>query len=266
MVLPNEWLLFRDSIRQNGRVLTGQILESAYDLYAKSAVPIESLTGEYSKEEFLLVVDQDGRANGCETRILEQFRQLVEANPSFERWFREGALPPPDQAPDQPGVPVLLAARWLCHLAGLRHQTVEIFLDPPHLDGHTFVQMRSLAKVEAPGALDIPCAGHVSETDEALLSLAKELAEELNLSLSDLDRLHEVCRYISPARENAVLLNEEYRFLYRARLKEESVKRIRFTDGEVAALALFGVDELRAYCVRYPERVASGLGDAILYL
>ena len=63
-------------------------------------------------------------------------------------------------------------------MAGLRHQTVEVFLDPPNLDGHTYVQIRSLDKVEAPGALDIPCAGHISETSDAFLSMAKELEEE----------------------------------------------------------------------------------------
>ena len=84
--------------------------------------------------------------------------------------------------------------------------------------------------------------------------------------MADLDQMHEVCRYISPARENARLLNEEYRYLFRARLKEESIKRIRFSDGEVAALALFRIDELRAYCKTYPDRVATGLADAIQYL
>ena len=103
MNLPTEWLLFRETVRQNGRMLNDEMIRSAYDLFINSAVPLESLTGEYARDEYLLIVDQDGCASGCETNILNLFRLLVEANPSFERWFREGALPPPDLAPDEPG-------------------------------------------------------------------------------------------------------------------------------------------------------------------
>jgi hypothetical protein len=58
-------------------------------------------------------------------------------------------------------------------------------------------------------------------------------------------------------------INNEHRVLYRARLKSEAAARIRFSDGEVAGLSVFAVEELRALVAQYPERVASGLSDAM---
>lgn len=269
--LPGPWQALRDEAEMSNRVLTRAVYEGArrifLDYYAGRMTPA-GLTREYdAKEEFLLVVDEHGRPSRPVRDMIDSFHKTCAEQPEFSRWFREATLPEGEWA----GVPVLLAARWLCHLVGLRHGTVEIFIDPPGLAGHTLVQVRGIDKFEAPGAFDIPSAGHVDGVDSAEESLAKELREELNLTLDQLEELRLLARYNSypPERDEdagaALSVNNEHRVLYRARLKPEAAAGIRFSDGEVAGLAVFSVAELRALARRYPERIASGLGDALEY-
>jgi len=267
--IPTGWAALRELAEVSGRGLSPRIIDACWRLlHTGLAVEQEEpgrLTPEYGKDEYLLVVDRYGQPEGRSAEIVAAWRACYFANRQFGMWFREATLEER---------PVLLAARWLCHLAGLRHQTVEIFIDPPEAAppkvdtpqaAHTLVQVRGMDKVDAPGAFDIPCAGHVSGLDGIEQSLEKELGEELNLRLGDLDDLRELARYISPARQGCYLLDEEYRYLYRAMLKPGAVGQIRFSDGEVGALALFNMVELRRYCQRFPERAASGLSDALGY-
>ncbi len=262
MRLPAPWLALREAVLAEERVLSRTVFEQIRQIfigqYAGRKRTAEVLTREYGREEFLLVVDDQGMASGTSDSSSQVYHDTVAKNPVFGKWFQEANVPETGQ--------VLLAARWLCHLIGLRHRTVEIFIDPPHLEGHTLVQVRGMDKYEAPGAFDIPCAGHVSQADSAAGALRKELAEELNLSIDDLTAMCLVARYNSYTGSlQGECLNNEYRFLYRARLKDNAAKYIRFTDGEVAGLAVFSVLELRALVERFPERIASGLGDAMIY-
>ncbi|MBE0698899.1 MAG: NUDIX domain-containing protein, partial [Anaerolineaceae bacterium] len=217
----------------------------------------------------LLIVGPDGQPVGVEEGLLARFQETVNAHSNMEKWFQVGALRGDFGVADEmPGEPVLLAARWLCHLSGLRHRTVEIFLDLPGVEeGHTLVQVRGMDKIDGPGAFDFPCAGHAVGTETAQEALRKELGEELNLAPEDLEDLHLVARYIHSAHTRTVSLfyNEEYRYLHRARIKPAAVPHIRFHDGEVGALALFNYAELCALAERFPERIASGLGDALGY-
>jgi isopentenyldiphosphate isomerase len=121
-------------------------------------------------------------------------------------------------------------------------------------------------KVEAPAAFDIPCAGHISGVEDADAALRKELAEELGLSFDDLYGIRLITRYnsIHDAGESG-LVNNEHRILYRAKVSSKAAARIRFADGEVAGLGIMNVAELRLLVRRYPERVASGLSDAMKY-
>lgn len=260
--LPAAWLELREAVFAEERVLSQAIFEQVRQVfieqYAGENRTAEVLTREYGREEFLLVVDDQGMTSRTSDSSLQAYRDTLTRHPVFGKWFQEVHVLETGQA--------LLAARWLCHLIGLRHRTVEIFIDPPHLEGHTLVQVRGMDKYEAPGAFDIPCAGHVSEIDCAEGSLRKELEEELNLSIDDLSAIHLVACYNSyTGSPQGECLNNEYRFLYRARLKDNAVKYIRFTDGEVAGLAVFSVPELRALVERFPDRIASGLGDAMVY-
>jgi isopentenyldiphosphate isomerase len=267
MGLPACWRSLRETAAAQGWVLNQAVIDQLqrifWEVYAAGEVSPGVLTREFERDEFLLVVDEQGQPSGTGEKLLEGCQKTTAAQTGFAKWLRI------DKTYTSAGgeQPVLLAARWLCHLAGLRHGTVEIFIDPPHLEGHTLVQVRGLDKFEAPGAFDIPCAGHISGVDSAEMSLRKELEEELNLALDDdLSDFHPLERYNSyTIRLTDGPLNNEYRVLYRARLKAESAGRIRFSDGEVAGLAVFAISELRELVRRYPERVASGLGDAMQY-
>lgn len=262
------WLPLRNDVEGANRALTRLVFERArkvfLDHYAKGKESPRELTAEYDKDEFLLIVDGEGSPSGPVLNMLEVLYKTTQDHPEFARWFKEDVM----QEGQHTGAPVILAARWLCHLVGLRHSTVEIFIDPPDRPGYTLVQVRGMDKFEAPGAFDIPCAGHISGTDTVEESLKKELSEELNLSLDDLWDLQMLARYNSFAGENAPALgpvNHEHRVLFRASLKPEAADKIRFADGEVAGLTVFAVSELRELVRRYPERVASGLSDAIGY-
>lgn len=267
-VLPGPWVALRGEVELSNRALNPWIFDKTrqlfLDYYASGKSTPAELTSEYEKEEFLLVVDEQGRLVKPVREMIERFHKTAAAHPEFRRWFRQAVIEEGELA----GVPLLLAARWLCHMIGLRHGTVEIFIDPPDLPGHTLVQVRGMDKFEAPGAFDIPCAGHISGMDAPEAALEKELGEELNLSLYDLDDFRLVGRYNSYPEGDKVdrpslKINNEHRVLYRARIKPEAAARIRFSDGEVAGLSVFSVSELRALVKRYPERVASGLSDAI---
>ena len=246
------WTLNEAALAQAERLFLSQ--------YAGTATPV-GITKEYEWDEFLLPLDGQGAAARLSEVAMGRARRLLAEHPAFTRWFRADRL--------ADGTPVLLAARWLCHLAGWRHATVEIFIDPPDLPGHTLVQVRGMDKFEAPGAFDMPCAGHVTATDAVEASLGKELAEELGLGLDDFENLSEVIRYESCTNiekdvTNAIWpVNIEYRILFYARIKRDAIQHIRFTDGEVAGLAVISVEELRALIRRFPERVASGLQGAM---
>jgi 8-oxo-dGTP pyrophosphatase MutT (NUDIX family) len=265
------WQALRDRVEAAGRTLDDAALEQAEALFLaiegeESAADPGSLTSEYARDEFLLALDGQGAPAGLSATALEQARELLDAHPAFRRWFR------PDRLPG--GAPVLLAARWLCHLAGIRHATVEVFIDPPDMPGFTLAQVRGVDRFEAPAAFDIPCAGHVAATDTVEASLRKELAEELNLSLDDFVMLRrrawdECCTGIDQtgsAKSVTKLfypVNIEYRTLYYATIKRGAMRRVRFYDGEVAGLALFSVNALRELIRRFPERVASGLSGSM---
>lgn len=260
------WLSVRASAAAAEWTLNGSILAQLSDLflsyYSGERTPVE-LTREYASPEFLLPLDGQGTAASLPAEDFQRASLLLDTRPGFRRWFQA--------AETGDGASVLLAERWLCHMVGLRHATVEIFIDPPDRVGHTLVQIRSLDKVEAPGAFDMPCAGHVSGMDAAEAALGKELAEELSLSLDALGGLEKICCYESQT--GAVtsvtnlygLVNIEYRTLYCAKIKPDKVSGIRFSDGEVAGLAIFSVAELQALIEKYPERIASGLAGAMRY-
>ena len=162
---------------------------------------------------------------------------------------------------------MLLAARWLCHLAGIRHRAVLIFLDHPSRTDLVLMQMRSLDKLESPGAFDLPVAGHVPGLATPGAALAAEMAEELGLHPGDVADLRLVGAYDSARPDaGATRCNAEYRLVYRGRVGADVIDRVRFADGEVAALALFAVDQVRALVAAQPERAAPGLVESLYLL
>jgi isopentenyldiphosphate isomerase len=268
-MILSHWQEIKTLVAETGHTLNrtvfAQLWQLFHDYYAYGIETPATVTREFGKKEFLLVVGEDGLPCSVGREYVRLVRSAVNAYSHYGDWLRVGIMP--DRSGKGINQPVILAARWLCHLVGFRHQTVEIFIDPPSLEGYTLVQVRGMDKVLAPGAFDIPCAGHVSGTDGVEASLHKELGEELNLRMDDLENLALVARYASQAHEYAAdgLVNVEYCYLFRARLKEQAIQNIRFNDGEVAGLAVFNVNELRGLVQRYPERVASGLSDSLQF-
>jgi hypothetical protein len=140
--------------------------------------------GESTQAEVLLCVDRRGEPVAVSDAILKDYRRAVARTPDYGRWFQEAALPN--------GRRTLLVARWLSHAAGLRHRSVQLFLDHPVLHDHTLLQVRGFTKAEAPGLLDLPAAGHVAGLDTVEVTLDRELQEELGLTpdaVEDLTKL-----------------------------------------------------------------------------
>ena len=258
-MLAIQWQAARDAVERAGSRLTPQIFEHIrrvfVDVYASGQESPAVLTREWERQEFLRVVDSSGQPDLATAGMLEAFAETKAQWPDFGRWFCPAQLVEGPYA----GQTALLANRWLCHLTGLHHLTVEIFIDPPTQPGFTLVQVRGMGKVENPGCFDLPCAGHISGLDGVEESLRKELGEELNLAVEDLEDMTRIREYDSLPGSRS----HEYCYLYRGKLKASSVPKVAFADGEVAGLCVFEVNELRALIRRFPERVAGGLKSAM---
>ena len=252
-------------------VLTPEVYDQAWQLFqacmaeALRAKPddrrcladLRRIAPDYGRPEFFLTVDSHGVPAPPDEALLAAFRHRARRYPPFELWFREARA-------RRSGQSALLAARWFCHLAGLRHRTVQLFIDHPLLDDYTLVQVRSLSQIDYPGCYDVPVAGHATGIDSVETTLSKELREKLNLDLGDIDRLQRLgsydhARLLGPAPNGSLVPRRdiEYRALYGGRLRPDALLRIRFADGEVGGITVFRLDELRQLVERLPERVAS---------
>ena len=230
---------------QVGRLFDACITKPSLQAELRTIVP------EHGDREFLLSVDQKGLPVFPSADLLADFDKRVAEHPDFGDWFQQ------DQIDNRP---VLLAARWLCHLAGLRHRTIQLFLDHPTAEGYTLLQVRGLNKTETPGCFDMPCAGHVTGLQSVEDALLEELAQELGLDRCDISPPQSLGSYeYRGAINDPVLYNVEYRALHRSRLRPGALSRIRFVDHEVAGLTLFAVSEVQALLEAAPDRVASGL-------
>ena len=219
---------------------------------------VRALVPDYGRDEFLLPVDGAGVTIDSPESVLSDYRRRLARRPGLAAWFREETLG--EEA-------VLLPARWLCHLAGIRHRAVLIFLDQPGRNDLALMQVRSPNKLESPGCYDLPVAGHVPGLATPEAALAAEMAEELGLRPGDVVDLRLVGSYDAGLPDPAaVRCNAEYRLVYRGRVAAEFIQRVRFADGEVAALASFDMDALRALVATQPERVAPGLAESLYLL
>jgi 8-oxo-dGTP pyrophosphatase MutT (NUDIX family) len=220
------------------------------------ATELQQLSPEYGKEEHLLPVDGTGTAVHPSQDVIEDYRAQAAQHPGFAHWLQEAPFGDGQQ-------PILLVARWLCHLVGFRHQTVELFLDHPAVPEYTLIQVRSLAKVEAPGCFDLPAAGHLTGVASPQEGLYKELEEELGLTGHDINDVQQIGSYdhVDPP-DASDLYNAEHRTVFAGRLKGDALPRIRFVDHEVAAVAIYSLAEIQMLLDAHPERVASGLAHS----
>ena len=215
---------------------------------------VQQMAPEYGRREFLMCVDRQGNPVVTSEKTIADFCETVARCPDFELWFRKAERPGHD-------APVLLVARWLCHLVGFRHGTVHLFIDHPTLTDHTLVQVRAVDKAESPGCFDLPAAGHAVGLESVQDTLFKELLEELGL---ERDALHGLTwlggyEYCEPAGQPG-FRNVEYRAVFQGRLSREGWLEVSAADDEVAAVAVFSLAELGEMIARFPERIASGLG------
>lgn len=265
-------------------ILNAQVYEAAKGLFLACQGPGESKPGpllgelrrlapQYGKPEYLLPVDGSGAPLAATEGVLRDFRLIVAAHPEFALWMQEASPPGSGKTGGVSlrvtGTIPLLVARWLCALSGLRHRTVELFIDHPQASGYTLIQVRSLAKLDYPGCFDLPCAGHVVGLASVEEGLVQELGEELGLREADLAGLRRLGTYEHAESRGAqrAMLDVEHRTVFRARLQPGALERIRFADGEVAAIAVFADDDLQDLMREAPERIASGLSASLaLYL
>lgn len=206
-------------------------------------------TPEFGRDEYLVNCD----AAGCPTNV-ESCADLDALTVGNEPWIKRAGEH-------------LLVSRWLAHFIGFRHRVIHLFLDHPDHPDCTFAQIRSLAKYNSPGRLDMPIGGHVTDSDDLPSSLTRELHEELGLEMDrDVDDLREVGTF--NVLEDADMpdhIEVELATVYRATIKRELVSKLRFQPGEVGALALFRIDELDRWIRERPEDVGGGMRDSWRY-
>jgi 8-oxo-dGTP pyrophosphatase MutT (NUDIX family) len=262
--LPAALAELRQAAAAAGDVLDPAVLDAVRRLYAAgSPAGLAAAAPEYGREEFLLVLGREGRPARAADDLAGALRDWLEEVPQAAAWLR---LAPLRGGSGQPG---LLAARWLCHLAGLRHAAVELLLTYPPRPRALLLQARARAKAVAPGCLDLPVAGHVDGRQSARETLRREAREELAL---DLDRQTRGLRAIgviharaveNPRPGGAPLVDSEVRWVYAAALDPAAWPDLRPDPAEVAGLALFALEDVQEGLIRQPERFASGIRAAL---
>lgn len=262
--LPEDISKLRDIVQNADHCMNQKVYEKIkkYFLISVTDPDIQkkmlSITSEYRKDEFFRCVNNEGKTLETDREIIDDFHDIVAIHPEFEAWFKEDVL-----LDTNTKKPVLLVARWLCHLIGLRHLSVHLFIDHPEHNNYTLVQVRSLDKFESPGKFDLPAAGHIIGVENATNSLQDELKEELGLDPKDLTSIIKIngYEYIEPL-ENANIRNIEFRIVYKSKIKPESLAKIEFLDHEVAAISTFSLSELQNLIKNHSEKVASGLSKS----
>lgn len=268
----NEYLeQLRASLIDKNYILNAEVFEKAKQLFFSCKENLQILrerTKEFTAiekqkeedKEFFLNVNNNGSVIYPSVALIRKFITIQKENQGFDLWFRKN---------EYNNRPVLLIARWLSHLTGFRHRCCHIFLDHCTQRGYTFVQLRSFGKIDSPGYLDIPVGGHTKGIATLKETAKEELKDELNLDLIyDIEDFQSIGDYSycePPKRPN--FHNIEHRTVVWGRLKTNAFPKIKFRDGEVAAICLFTISEIKILLKKFPERVASGLiGSFPIYM
>jgi len=219
---------------------------------------LQAFNSEYGRQEYFRSVNSEGTTLGVSKDVIEDFRKITMDHSEFKLWFKEDTI-----SVNGVNKQILLVGRWLCHLIGLRHTSVHLFIDHPDKNKYTLIQVRSLKKIESPGKFDLPAAGHVSGNETIINTLHSELKQELNLTPEDLVDLSEISGYeYTEPLDNSNIRNIEFRVVYSSKLKSKSLVKINFLDQEVAAISVFSLPELQNLINDHPSTVASGLRES----
>ncbi len=151
----------REHIRANDYLFTDAIYPHLQQLAEQSNPAwLKSKTPEYTKNEYLLNVDQAGTLIQPSSSII----QNIQNHPILQNWFCLSNN-------------TLSIARWLVHLCGFRHRCIHLFLDAQEHIHATYVQIRSLKKYNETGGFDMPFPGHVSNNASFLEGHYTEAAD-----------------------------------------------------------------------------------------
>lgn len=162
-----------------------------------------------------------------------------------------------------------LAPRWICHLLALRHRCAHILLlwRSPSLGDSLVLQIRDWEKDDSPGHLDISVGGHMTtgRSDSAQNTAFAEMLEETGLRPEDLEGpLESVGGYsFDESRPNENFHNSEWRDVYIGRVRKDRFGKIRFPDGEVAAVVVVPLGETRRLLAQEIVPMASALTESL---
>ena len=137
----------------------------------------------------------------------------------------------------------VVAPRWLCHAAGLRHCSVNAVLTCANEHGPLLLlQLRSWSKNNDPGTLDLAVGGHPKAGVSPQQAIFEEMYEEIGLVKEDLiegqlDPLMAYASYNTHVEENT--FNKEWCCFYQGAILPKALEKVHFSDGEVSGLFLF---------------------------
>jgi isopentenyl-diphosphate Delta-isomerase len=231
-------------------------IRSLYHFVSRELDPIELpilLSSEYNSAEFLACVDANGEKVLTPPELVMDFQHSASIDPGFLDWFQVELHPIYNQ-------PVLLPARWLCHLIGLRHGTAHLMLTVVDPDERILVQVRSMQKNTSPGRYDLPVAGHVDGLQGYEDTLRKETREEIGLDIDRLTHLRDLGGYLDCNNEGeGFFANCEYHRVFSAALDPALLSTLVPQPCEVASLLLFPPNELQAMRAAFPDFFAPGI-------
>lgn len=162
------------------------------------------------------------------------------------------------------------APRWFCHLLGLRHRVIYVYLTTPQ--GLLALQMRAHTKPEWPSLFDTTVAGHVKAGLGWEEGVMAEIEEELGLSAEHRarwlveERLKPIGGYerYSVDESSPPYRNRQVNRVFAGALTAWGLAHIRFADGEVGGLYLCRPEEAHRM-VKTDFLVAPGLRRSFPY-
>jgi hypothetical protein len=160
------------------------------------------------------------------------------------------------------------APRWLCHALALRHRCAHILLlwHSPTMGDALVLQIRNWDKDDSPGCVDISVGGHMTATDSSAEEAAlSERVQETGLKIQDLEgSLEYVGGYsFDEERPGEYFFNSEWRDVYIAYVKQDSLSSIRFPDGEVAGIVLVPLKDAGKFLAQQIVPMASALTNSL---
>lgn len=162
------------------------------------------------------------------------------------------------------------APRWFCHLVGLRHRVVYVYLTTPQ--GLLALQMRAHTKPEWPSLFDTTVAGHVKAGHGWEEGVWAEIEEELGLAVEDGERwlaegrLEPIGGYERYGVDDGLppYRNRQVNRVFVGTLTAWGLAHVRFADGEVGGLYLCRPEEAHRM-VMTDVLVAPGLRRSFPY-